>query len=222
MPSVRIPPSHREPLTQLANMTADERSALLTALEGAAIFQSRSELSKRIADSVPHLEGSAAEEIIMALTVMYGQLQFHSWTIDGLVVGISESRDLDIESDSRAEFGRLLKSLLSSDSIVTYAKASVLLADYSNLFHGARIVTDIRPVFGAEDGRDPLGGIVTHTLRIDFFHEGDMQSFYVALDAADLNSLSKVLDRAKEKDVSVRRSILEPSRMPQFELEEDE
>ena len=100
--------------------------------------------------------------------------------------------------DESIDFIQRLASLLVLDSLNTTAlKAKELQLESERTFCEARIITDIRPVFGDNIDEAPTIMIV-HTLKIGF-HVPEHKDMYVALDAADIIGLKKTLGRAEEK-----------------------
>ncbi|MBA7656344.1 hypothetical protein ES703_64268 [subsurface metagenome] len=80
-------------------------------------------------------------------------------------------------------------------------KALQLYSEYQNLFLDARILTDLRPIFKSNLKEGPAGGIIVHNLKVIYQskHDSRSQEIFLALDSADLDTLIKVLERAKEK-----------------------
>ena len=76
------------------------------------------------------------------------------------------------------------------------------------VFCQARILTDLRPVFGQviEDG--PKAMVVVHLLKLTF-HKGSEkhQEFFVSLDGDDLKTLRGLIDRAEAKAKTLKSSI---------------
>ena len=100
-----------------------------------------------------------------------------------------------LEHSDRADFAGKLLTLLNAEVFALVAKAHDLVTEDERTFCHARILTDLRPVFGsvAEDG--PKAMIVMHTLKLAFHQQGsndDHGEFYVSLDAEDLQTLQDV------------------------------
>jgi hypothetical protein len=106
----------------------------------------------------------------------------------------------------RPDFAGKLLTLLNAEVFALVAKAHDLVTENERTFCHARILTDLRPIFGSvvEDG--PRAAIVMHTLKLAFHQQGsndDHGEFYVALDADDLQTLRKLIDRAEAKAKSL-------------------
>jgi hypothetical protein len=77
-------------------------------------------------------------------------------------------------------------------------------------------LSDIRPVFSEDIQSRPTGAVLVHSLKIEFMESGERKQFFVALDSSDLELMSEVLSRAKQKDL-VLRKILADSDMQLLE-----
>ena len=84
-------------------------------------------------------------------------------------------------------------------------KASDLSSEHANIFLDARVITDIRPIFGTAPDGPPEGALLSHTLKLEILRdEGEVEHFYLVLDDEDLNKLSHLIRRAKQKATSLR------------------
>ena len=85
--------------------------------------------------------------------------------------------------------------------LVSPAKAVLLQLEYERRYHEARILTDARPVFGADPSHPPKAAILTHNLRLAYHDSSnEIQEFYIAMDSIDLSEFIQVLMRAQEKE----------------------
>jgi hypothetical protein len=115
--------------------------------------------------------------------------------------------ELRLPPAEREPFKEKLRTLLSSDFFAIVAKAYDLATE-ERTFCSARILTDLRPVFGARVEDGPQAMVVLHTLKLTY-HEGSQkhQDFFLSLDASDLKALRKVLDRAEAKADTLRPAV---------------
>lgn len=96
---------------------------------------------------------------------------------------------------------------MSIEALRTVAKAARLQRDGERLYCTAKILSDIRPVFGKDPTQAPVGAVLTHTLRIGY-HEGkEHKEFHIVLDSNDLDALGKAVQRAKAKDKTLREFL---------------
>jgi hypothetical protein len=116
-----------------------------------------------------------------------------------------DSKELRLPHAERNEFRKKLLMLLSSEAFAIVSKAFDLATEDERTFCHARILTDVRPVFGSRIEEGPKGAVVVHLLKIDY-HQGSSahHHFYMALDADDLLELRRVIDRAEAKAMNLR------------------
>jgi len=111
-----------------------------------------------------------------------------------------------------------LTRLLELNSFVVGAKAVSVMLEHDIVFYRARVLTDIRPVFGATIGA-PQAAVITHSLRIHYHQGEDHKDFFVMLDTQDVQTLIDVLERAKVKAENLK-GVLATANIPYIEPEE--
>lgn len=111
--------------------------------------------------------------------------------------------------DERIRSKGVLVKLLSVDSVSALSKAYDLQTSDERTFCDARIFTDLRPVFGPTIPEGPEGMVIVHHLRLSYHQPGTNRrfNFYVSLDAEDLKTLHKVVERAEQKADAIRTSV---------------
>ncbi len=105
-----------------------------------------------------------------------------------------------------SEFKSYLTQILSlDDTLGVSAKASQLRSEQDHVYCTARILTDLRPVYGRDVDKGPLAAVVVHQAKITYHENGEetTKDFYVALDSSDIVELKKLLDRASRKEASL-------------------
>jgi len=109
-----------------------------------------------------------------------------------------------LTADQQGRLEKNLSRLLDSSSLTQAAKAIAVATDCPRLFTEARVISDLRPVFGDRTSEPPVGAVVTHTLRVTYAEEGSEKEFFVYLDSGDLKTLQDHIARALEKDTTLR------------------
>lgn len=101
-----------------------------------------------------------------------------------------------------------IERLLNTESVVLASKAADLATDFDRLLVGARILTDIRPVFDVP--RDEIiGSVITQTLIIEYISpEGEQGTLSVAVDSDDIEELRKACETAAKKS-KIARTVTE-------------
>ena len=99
-----------------------------------------------------------------------------------------------------------LKALLGIHCITLSSHARDIQHEYADVFHTARVLTDLRPLFNSS-GAEIDGMMVVHNLEIEYFHGKEYKNMFFALDDADLTKLRKALDRAEAKSATLEQVI---------------
>lgn len=156
-----------------------------------------------------------ASAIKYALLPLYSGLATGKVSVDTYVDDITQSlkdeEHVDLEWLKSEEIvnrfkGRLVQ-LLNIKSPRLVAKAHEILLEHSQTFSSARVLSDIRPVFGNNVADSPEAAVIVHMLNIVYFKGGERNEFVVALDTKDIPYLMDVLERAKGKTDSLKAAI---------------
>jgi len=217
--ALRIPPPHREPLKRLYQLVETDAEALIALLGDLPAFLSTPELASEIATLWPALDDDELRELTLALLSI--STQSLRWSAEKIGLLISESKDLDIPDEGREPFGAVLARVVETPVLQTSAKAVSVLNQQERLFETARIMSDIRPIFGDDPSERPAGAVVVHTLSIEHHIDGRKGTFNVAMDRNDLVELEAAVDRAIKKGGTLS-SVVEAAGLALFELEEAE
>jgi hypothetical protein len=106
------------------------------------------------------------------------------------------------DTDRSCFKSRLIK-LLTIDSFGIVSKALSLKAESDHIFCTGRILTDARPVYGADPSIAPRAALILHTLRLAYHESADLKEFYITLDDRNLKEFRDLLDRAGLKSKSL-------------------
>ena len=122
--------------------------------------------------------------------------------LDDLMEGIEKADTISQEEQARVR--SLLDRILAIESLSIVAKAKRLQRDGERLYCKAKILSDIRPVFGRDPSQRPHGVVLAHTMKIAYHEGADHREFHVVLDSDDLVSLGEVIQRAQTKERTIR------------------
>jgi hypothetical protein len=201
-----IPEQHRPGLAKIRGLSDRAVSEIAAALSSVEDWQLRRNGSTFSVEEVPDED---LETLIGTLRTLY-QVRAYSDLplqdfVDQLVNAMATSgiADLNVPIEERAEFVNRMLKLLSFDSLSVPAKAYWLERDREHLFHEARILTDLRPVFSADPKAGPVGFAVLHTLKVVYHSGNEHKELYLAIDTGDIENVRSVLDRALNKGTSL-------------------
>jgi hypothetical protein len=223
VPDIRVPERHKPALLSIHSLSDDDFAALVENLHGANQGGPLpiSELTLRVTESVPRITAQEARAVLQALLSIEAARVIHGLSHAGFANNIAISAALDLSPEDSAVLATRIESLAQVPVIAITAKAHDVAAEHERSFHTARMLTDIRPVFGDNASEPPLGAVVTHVLRVTAYHNGRFEDYHVALDNHDLVELEKVVRRALDKNQSLNRT-LDALGFSRFQIEDEE
>lgn len=202
--ALQIPNRYVPALGLVRNLTDAVSKEFLQALESAHIASSAKAMADGIASSVPSIPKEELETITELLYSLYHVREFSELNrndfLKELLEGIREVAKPAISEQEFPLIRQRFKDLLSVTVLQSISKAIVLQRDQDRIYCEARIVSDIRPVFGEDVKEKPVAAAITHTLNISYHESGDHKDLYVVLDQVDLEEMEKVIKRAMVKD----------------------
>lgn len=184
-----------------------------------------SRLAEHVREALPELADDARDILdavlsLIALLPEDGVGETRAEELTWLADDVSTSPDLELEPDAQPAFAARLRRLLELEPVVLAARALNLVTEFDRVYHGARIMTDIRPVFGHDAHTGAKAAAIVATLKIEA-HEGggDVRPYYFALDHTDLVELQGLVDRALVKTAELKR-LADRLHLPYWEYEE--
>jgi len=148
----RIPKDQVPDLVTIRNLGAVQLQKIIDHLATCEVLPLRP--ANLIARVVESLDGDTetAESVVRSLLPLNQLIRQSVRTVDGVLEGLRNGIATlpDWSPEDKAAWQSIepqLRQLFQADAIRTVSKATDLAYDHANLFQGARIVTDIRPVF---------------------------------------------------------------------------
>lgn len=89
-------------------------------------------------------------------------------------------------------------------SIGLTGKAQSIIWGHGNVFQLAHVITQIRPVFFTDLSSDSDVAVIVHELRLDYKVQEQEHNLCIALDSDRIRQFQQVLDRALQKELSLR------------------
>lgn len=205
--AIKIPRSHREPLRQLLTMDLALRQRFVDAIQAAGAAIDSQELIDQVSRT-PELDEERIAPIIRMLITMF-LAAGHSRSDFARNV-VDEARGLfpDEAIDWTAATANLAKLLACEQTLGVAAKVAEIRSEHANVFCDARILSDIRPVFGDDVASGPIAGAIVHTLRVAYHTASKHAEIHIALDVEDLRQLRSLVDRALQKEECLKAEIV--------------
>jgi hypothetical protein len=145
-----------------------------------------------------------ASQVVHALLSVYATRASHKAPVEQFSQDVCDAmQELNLKPShgNWGPFKSFITDLLNLKGAieVTSKAVSILIGNQRN-FAGARIFTDIRPVFKENPSDPPAGAVIVHTIALDYVEGHARKDFYLALDSADLKAMKEVIDRAFLKE----------------------
>ncbi len=201
-----IPDVHVGAFSLLEGMDEDSFGKMSEALARVGFPTRHSEVVAAVSAET-ELSPDSAESLIDALLSLASAVGWLGQSAATVALG-SDQITGDAQRQERL-VGRV-RVLLQCKALALLSKAVLLGGQHERLFASAQILTDVRPIFGAdvEAEPDPEGAILVHTLRIHFVRgDGSHDSFLVAMADNDIEALTTVLRRATVKSDALQASL---------------
>lgn len=213
MSQLQIPRQYQPGIKKVLDLQDSVFESVIGALKEAVPTLHVENLASQVASKVKGIhadEVTALLESIMALYLFKDANDMETeQIIEDIADVIDESPDFDdiSEDNKKLSVERLSKLLSLEGAIKITSKAMTLLYSYQYLFMGARIFTDIRPIFDSGIDRSPTSALVVHTLKIEYQENNEKKEFFLALDEFDIQQLQSQLDRAERKTESLKAML---------------
>jgi len=211
MADLSIPARHRSGVVKLLELSEDSFRQIISAFEGVGPKLFPDELSNQVISKIKGVSPEDLSEMIAMIMSLSSHRIHDESTTEELaeqVVQAAIEADIRIESEKEREAikNRLLK-FFELDTLFVSAKALGILQSNENLFCSARILTDLRPVFGSDPNIPPTAAVMVHMLDLGYHKNGELKHLYLAMDSLDTDILREALDRAESKTKSLKPLI---------------
>lgn len=222
MAVLRVPKQYEAGLTQILSLSEESAQELVSALESTPITLYRKDILASATSKIKSISPDKVQEIIDVLIGLYVGRAETGISLQEFVEDASSSVErsgqVPLSDQNRKQFQQRLFTLLNINSLAVASKAIGVLFENEHNLTSARVVTDIRPVFGESTSSPPAAAIIVHMLKIHYLQNGQHKEFFVALDTKDVQKMITVLERAKSKAESLR-SLVEAAKVPYLEPE---
>jgi succinate dehydrogenase flavin-adding protein (antitoxin of CptAB toxin-antitoxin module) len=216
VPKLNIPEKYRQGVFKLSQLDDRTVKEIRTAL--GTLIAASGEPSKAAVNAVSAISATNKSDFIQiaeSLVAMSYVKAGADVSLQEFVKDVSdamenlEQAEFRVPAAQRERFSATLTTLLGADEFALASKVHDLQTDDERTFCRARILTDLRPVFGSKVEDAPQGFVITHLLKLGFHSASERQhdEFYIALDADDIKTLRGVLDRAEAKSKSLRAHL---------------
>lgn len=202
-----IPKRYAEGFNKIASSDSIVFKAIEESISLTSLVSSISKLAENVAKINSKLKPSDVNKILFSIGSLVPFLDSET-TIQKLSDNLSNVavQENVIELESKEDFAKRINILLGYEQIYYAAKANDIATEYSNVYLNAKVVTDIRPVFGIDVTRLPKAAMILHNLHLHYRSdiEGDHKDIFIALDSKDIKALKELLIRAEAKEKTLQ------------------
>jgi hypothetical protein len=205
MATLTVPPRHYAGIAAIRALPEEQFEQILNLLKGSPVSATASEMAELVSQQISGLDLDTLKtllETVLSLYVVRVQAEVDVDTfVQDLRVGLNETGDpkLAVVPEQAELFTQRFGKLFRIERIEVTSKAIGLKHDYENTFCDAKVITDIRPVFGNSTEDPPIMTVITHSLKIEYHHSSRHKQMYIAIDSGDIDTLIEVLERARAK-----------------------
>jgi hypothetical protein len=212
---LKIPDRYKPGMSLLASLSDESFLEVFNALQHAPpASRDHRELSACIAPEIKTRGTKELTQLLDTLTSLYrlrGRMNLAPEKLaEDVYAASSTDENTKVQGDRASLFKERLAKFVSLESLnVVFAKAKELQLEAERILCDARILTDLRPVFGSNVGDYPSAMIIVHTLKLGY-HDSDAvkhKEMFIALDSEDIVKLKDVLIRAEEKTKTLKSKL---------------
>jgi hypothetical protein len=206
--TLSIPEEHRSALRKLLDLPDAAATELIAALSSAKVIPTPRAMAEQIGGNVPQIQSKDLVDILELLYALYHVREFSEVRRARFLRDLLQTirGEFDIQKDP-AQLRSRFQKLLNIGALNTLSKAIRLQRDGERLYCSTKILSDIRPVFGADPSSRPVSAVLTHTLKIGYHEGGEHKEIFFVLDEQDLEELQEIIERAKAKGRSIAQFL---------------
>lgn len=206
--SIKIPDRYKPGLAVLAALSDDVFEKVAGSLSAMPPAEGEKELNAWLSSEANGISPSDLQSLVQTLASLYRLRVKYGVKAEALAIDVAEaaSNDAFFKQPTGALKNRLVR-LLGIDALnLVDVKAKELQTEAEHIFCEARMITDLRPVFGSNVTDSPEAMIIVHTLKLGYhdFQSQTHREMYVAMDADDIAKLIEVLQRAEKKTKTLK------------------
>jgi hypothetical protein len=212
MAVLKLRDAHQRGLKKLWALSDSALAEIASGLEAVPLAWRGTDLAEEVAPNIPTVSREDLNLVIEVLTGLYSVVASVDIPLDIFIDDVYEAAEeaetVRLSPDDQTRFKSRLAELFNKKVIQVAAKARLVFIEHEHYLCYARIMSDIRPVFGDDVSQPPMAAMVVHTLKLGYHVDDNVKEFFVALDPSSLERLSDLIERAKAKQKTLE-SVLE-------------
>lgn len=202
----------------ISSLEPDALSEVYKNIETSIIGPVSYEKLKETIEEVLGDKKSIASALVRELIIIRGSFRKKDFEIEDIRNSILNAINVDPDwseeqINSWKKIEQIFLEILELPIVRIITRAINLSYEYSNIWKGARILTDIRPIFD-ELGKSIEGSVISHCFRLRFDSVNGRNELNVALDISDIESLLEQCNRAITKAKTAKQFMETNAKVP--------
>ena len=197
-------------LREFLSMSPEARASFLLALSRLRPSPRATDLAGQLSEEVG-VQPGRVQELARLMVELHLALRYEGLSPGDFAARLCEElrSTKDVTPDATpadwATIEASISEVMSIESLAISAAAVDLGGEHERPLCEARIITDLRPIYGSDVSKVPVAALVHHVLRIAYHAaDGKHGEFYCVLDSEDLSLLKDSVERAVAKEASLR------------------
>lgn len=161
-------------------------------------------------------------KLVSAILGLHSGLRITKLSQEDFLQAVVDSEELAVPNEEKSAFKTRLKQCLELPSVAITSKVNDVRTDHEHTFRAARILTDLRPIFGYDNVESSVGkpaaAVISHMLKIEYMEGHELKEMFFALDVQDVADLRAVLRRADAKGIALK-ALADKAQIPYLEAE---
>jgi chorismate mutase len=212
MAEINIPENAASLLRKITDLPDDVFSSLAAVLERSKPALTPKELLSQISAALKDHSPKEITEISGTLFILYRIRDIKNLTSEEVadqVAKVLAANGKVADPAQEAKIKSRLLAFLNNDAVAVTVKSLDVMTEHEHILCGARILSDIRPVFTSSLGT-PSAAVIIHNLEIAYHDKAQNRHYemYFAMDTNDIQKLKEVIERAEKKSAALKAMIL--------------
>lgn len=195
-----IPDKFKEGFEDLITIEEDFFEKLVQVFSEVKIGTGPIEFSEEMKANLPDQATSNLSQVLYS----FGSLLNNKAEISNSELAKELTEAYDELNNNDLLYKRLCSLFEAANNLKITVKALELLKENDNVYIGSRVLSDVRMILSEELTGNDNCALIMHNLRLNYLSNNEEKEFYISLDLNDLKKLQKTINRAIEKDETIK------------------
>lgn len=209
----KIPDNDKSSLRKIISLNEEDAVKLIQIFNEAPVILNVRAFNQNILSKIDFLDDKDAKNLVNTIGSLYQvrldlDLSIDEF-VDEIVEVMNESGDdfRELLDNDIEKFRERFSKLLNVNALSLRTKTASLIVDHQIVYKSAKIISDIRPVFGDDIEQSPVGASLVHNLKVEYVENDELKYIHFALDDKDIGSLITLFKRTQSKSETLKMFI---------------